>query len=265
MGTPQEVLEMESQIGVDRTRFRTIIISDFRLVSDAVTDALLRHAAISVVGCFVNVTAMLAHLDELRPDCVLIDTTGLDGPSSVICLRDVAPQVKVIAVGVSEATDVIIAWVEAGAVGYISKTVALSALGPLLAGILHGCPACSAKVTERLMRRLSEIAHSARNRSDSVDAFLTWREKQIMELLCAGFSNKQIAHELSIGLGTAKTHVHHLLNKLRVDRRSQIFPLLQGKLPRPSCSLMTPPVDHPYSLNGSTSGSNAEQHRPRGG
>jgi two-component system nitrate/nitrite response regulator NarL len=126
---------------------------------------------------------------------------------------------------------VIIAWAEAGAVGYIPKTVALSALGRLLVEILQGESACSPRVAAALMWRLSQMADTDRNRKDPIEAVLTWREKQIVELVCSGFSNKQIAHELSIGLGTAKTHVHHLLKKLSVDRRSQILPLLQGKPP----------------------------------
>jgi DNA-binding NarL/FixJ family response regulator len=117
---------------------------------------------------------------------------------------------------VSEAAEDVVAWAESGASGYIPRTAGIADLIPLVLDIKQGKQPCSASVAAGLLRRLSNGANHA-----AAQIALTAREAQIAQMIAAGLSNKDIARCLNIGLATTKTHVHHLLAKLNLERRGQ--------------------------------------------
>ena len=180
----------------------------------------------------------LGKIREACPDIVLLDAAFSGGRESISHILGVAPQVRVVVFAVAETADSIIAWVETGAAGYIPKTTALSDVVRLLAAIMRDEQACSGPVAAGLMRRLRSVAGMARGQTESrAMLMLTAREMQISELICAGFSNKDIARRLNIGVATAKSHVHNLLGKLNLQRRSQVASWMRDVGPRVCASL----------------------------
>jgi DNA-binding NarL/FixJ family response regulator len=169
---------------------------------------------------------------------VLLDAAFSGGPESIRRILSAAPQVRVVVFGITERADNIIAWVEAGATGYIPRTTALSDVVQLLAAIMRDEQTCSGHVAAGLMRRLRSVASAGRGMSEArVLPRLTMREMEVIELICAGFSNKHIARHLNIGLATTKSHVHNLLGKLNLQRRGQVAPWMRdigGVLPQAS-------------------------------
>src|SRR6202020_1055352 len=106
--------------------------------------------------------------------------------------------------------------------GYIPKTAGLADVISMLLGISQGDQVCSAAVAGGLIRRLHERPAASQNASKrALLPALTPRETQIIELISAGLSNKDIARRLKIGVSTTKSHVHNLLSKLNVAQRSQ--------------------------------------------
>ena len=112
-------------------------------------------------------------------------------------------------------------WAQAGISGYVPNTASLSELSLLLLRISRGEQFCSSQVTGALLRRIGDPAEAAAVVPGPHEA-LTGRERDILRLVKLGLTNKEIARRLDIGLGTAKTHVHNLLGKLKLSSRVQI-------------------------------------------
>jgi two-component system nitrate/nitrite response regulator NarL len=161
-----------------------------------------------------------------QPDIVLLDEALPGGLTAVGQIRGVAPQSTIVVIAVAEIAEEVIAWAEAGVAGYVPKTAGLADLAPLLVDIRRGGQPCSPRVVAGLLRQLSNGANGG-NHNASPPA-LTAREMQIAQMISAGMSNKDIARNLNIALSTAKTHVHHFLGKLNLQRRGQAASWVYG-------------------------------------
>jgi two-component system nitrate/nitrite response regulator NarL len=201
---------------------RLLIVSDVRLFSEGLAEALSRHSLLTVVGHCLDAREALVKLTKLPLDIVLLDASMPGGLALVGLVRDLAPKVLVVVLALKETTETVIAWAEAGASGYIPKTSGLADIVSLLLGIVQGEQVCLPTVAAGLIRHLHELPITGRTASDRAPLpALTARETQIVELICAGLSNKDIARRLKIGVSTTKSHVHNLLGKLDVQQRSQ--------------------------------------------
>ena len=223
-------------------RLRILVVSEVRLLGEGLTQALGRNETVTILEPCADLVDALCRIPQLRPDIVLLDAAFSGGPKSIGRILSTAPQVRVVVFGITETADNIIAWVEAGVAGYIPSTKALSEVAQLLAAIMRDEQACSGRVAAGLMRRLRSVASAGRGTSQfRALPRLTMREMQVIELICAGFSNKHIARHLNIGLATTKSHVHNLLAKLNLERRGQVAPWMRDV----GCAV--PPASRPPS------------------
>jgi two-component system nitrate/nitrite response regulator NarL len=230
MGANSALEKATAPVTASERRLCGLIVSEVRFLRECLTEALRRERTALISWLSVDVdAALLRTLDELQPDFVLLDATIPDGSGVVGRIRDVAPGALVIVFAVAETEEHIVAWAEAGVAGYIPKTAAFSDVVPLLGDIIRGEQSCSGRVAAALMRRVAGIAHFGAGRSNiSSPPTLTARELQVIRLIGAGLSNKDIARNLNIGLATTKSHVHNLLAKLHLQRRSQAALWLRG-------------------------------------
>jgi DNA-binding NarL/FixJ family response regulator len=201
---------------------RIQIVSDIRFLRESLAAALAREGALEVVGAFANTEDALSYSALATPDIILLDEALPNGLSAVARIRQVAPTILPVVIAVTEVPEQVIAWGEAGVAGYIPRTCGVAEIFPLLVDIRRGQQACSAGVATALLRRLAVL----RTQVDGTDEVpgvpaLTAREQQIGQMIAAGMSDKDIARRLNIGVTTTKTHVHHLLGKLKVQRRAQ--------------------------------------------
>ena len=97
----------------------------------------------------------------------------------------------------------------------------------MISSVIAGESVCSPRVTALLLRRLASLA--ADGRSDSKALALTQRENQVVRLLELGLSNREIAAQLCIEVATVKNHVHSLLAKLGVRRRTHVVAVMRGR------------------------------------
>jgi len=210
-------------------RLHIAVVSDVRFVREALVEILERDPLVSVVGQCTDLVEVVALRPILHADVVLMDATISEGQNTLRRGLDMAPELRVVAFAVRETEDDIVAWAEAGMIGYIPGTAPLADLVRLLMDIHSGEQVCSRRVAAALLRR---IALSATRGNGRYTTFLvpglTERERLVAELLRTGLSNKEIARRLSISLATAKSHVHSLLGKLNVRRRKQVADYFHG-------------------------------------
>ncbi|MGH6800528.1 MAG: LuxR C-terminal-related transcriptional regulator [Methylocella sp.] len=201
---------------------RLSIISDVRFLRESLAEVLPRDGKLSVSGLFAGLQEAISDIADHQPDIILIDGALPGGRAVVGQIRRVVPQMLVIVIAVAETSEEVIAWAEAGAAGYIPRTAGLADVVPLLVDIRRGEQACSTSVAASLLRRLSDGGTTNGGCRDTTPpSILTAREAQIAQMIGAGMTNKDIARGLNIGVATAKTHVHHLLGKLNLQRRGQ--------------------------------------------
>lgn len=199
---------------------KVLVVTEIRLYRDGVADALRRlpdveHAATAATGAAAVVAAR-----RTECDVVLMDMSMDDGTATVQALLAARPSVKVVSLGVPEDGPEVVACAEAGVAGYVSREATLDDLGDALRCALKGEAACSAKVAAGLIRHIALQARS--RRIDGLPLQLTRRERDVLNLLEGGMTNKEIARALDIQLSTVKNHVHNLLAKFGASGRAEV-------------------------------------------
>jgi two-component system nitrate/nitrite response regulator NarL len=205
----------------------TMLVTSVRLFGEA-----LEHCIGTAQG--VALLRILANLDELRKalteapvQVVLLDVTqGIDF-RSVSELAGQHPHTAFIALGLPEQTNHIIRAGASGFVGYVARDASIATLIGAMADARAGRLSCSGEIASQLLRALF---HQTQRRTspelgggpEELLEGLTRREQDVARLVGQGYSNKEIARYLSLSLGTVKHHVHHVLEKLQVNRRAQV-------------------------------------------
>jgi two-component system nitrate/nitrite response regulator NarL len=135
-------------------------------------------------------------------------------------LHDVVPGASFIALAVSETEDHIVAWAKAGVSGYVACDASAGELVTTITAVARGEAPCSPRMAAWLLKEVAALASAPD--VEEADNRLTRREREIVELIERGLSNKEIARDLHIALSTVKNHVHNILDKLQVSRRSHV-------------------------------------------
>jgi DNA-binding NarL/FixJ family response regulator len=136
---------------------------------------------------------------------------------------------RVLALGVADRVDDVLACAEAGAAGYVTRDASLDELVAAVHATTHSELVIAPAMAAALLQRAGHLAR-ARAVDRQPDVKLTAREIQIVALIDAGLSNKQIAARLSIELSTVKNHVHNILDKLDVTRRNDAAAVVRTHL-----------------------------------
>ncbi len=198
-----------------------LVISGICLYRDGLADMLGQTGGIAVVGSSESVAEgveVCARLSEL-PDVILLDTISGDAELRIRSLGSALPGARVLALTVPNRESEIVAIAEAGIAGFVTSDASLGELVAAIECVARDEALCSPSVAAALMRRLASLARE-RPEPDPIEP-LTAREREILELIDEGLSNKQIAQRLRIELPTAKNHVHNILAKLGVRRRAE--------------------------------------------
>jgi two-component system, NarL family, nitrate/nitrite response regulator NarL len=198
---------------------RVLIVDNVSLYREALASILDGEPSIDAVETADDVDEALRRLDDALPTVVLLNMATARSADVLGALVGAAPRTPVVALAVSETEDEVVACAEAGAAGYLIRQDSLAALVAVIHSVAKGETLCSPRVTATLLRRVAALA--SERKVQAMPARLTARERQILQLVDAGLSNKQIAHRLSIDIRTVKNHVHHILEKLQVHSRGE--------------------------------------------
>ena len=228
-----------------RPPVRVLLASDVRLYRDGLVWGLACSARLQVVAVGDTAARALAELLKCAPAVLLVDMCMADAIQLIHTASVADSLTKIVAFAVPSDEHAILACIEAGAAGYVPRESSLDELVETVECVARGEGRCSPKLTASLFRRVAVLANGPDPlRSQDV---LTPRERQIVELIGQGLSNREIAGKLSIEVATTKNHVHNILEKLRLNRRSQVLARVEGRVGE------TRPVDTSGSYPGSAS------------
>lgn len=199
---------------------RVLVVTEIRLYREGVAEALRRLDDVESAETAATGPAAIVAARQSECDVVLLDMTVANSAQVVRALLAARPHLKVVALGVPEDGPQAVVAAEAGIAGYVSRDASLRELGDALRCALRGEAPCSAKLAAGL---LQHIALQARVRtSDPTPSTLTPREREVLQLLVNGLTNKEIARSLDLQLGTVKNHVHNVLTKFGAAGRADV-------------------------------------------
>lgn len=193
---------------------RILVVDDHSVVRQGLKMFLGLDPELDVIGEAVDGADGVKKAKELKPDVVLMDLLMpvMDGITAIGVLRRELPDTEVIALTSVLEDSSVIGAVRAGAIGYLLKDTESDELCRAIKAAAAGQVQLSPKAAARLMREV---------RAPESPETLTERETEVLRLLAQGRSNKEIAHDLTIGEKTVKTHVSNILSKLGVPSRTQ--------------------------------------------
>jgi two-component system, NarL family, nitrate/nitrite response regulator NarL len=210
----------------DRATIRVLIIAAVRLYREGLADALGRKSPLTVVGAFADGHEAMARIAELAPHVVLLDMTLPHSRSTVREFGKTVPNIPLVAIGLGDSESETIACAEAGITGFMTRDASLEDLIAVIETSSRGEVTCSPQVAGALVRRLAALAATHQIRMHDSHSPLTRREREVASLLERDLTNKEIASRLGIEVATVKNHVHNVLEKLSVRRRSEAAQLL---------------------------------------
>lgn len=202
---------------------RVLLVEDHIVVRQGIKALLSDEPDLEVVGEADNGREALQAVMELQPDLVLMDISmpGLNGIEATRQIRQRHPEVKVIVLSMHANEEYVFQVLRAGASGYVLKqsdsSEVLTAIRAALAGGSFLSPPISRAVVDDYVRRAE-----ARGEGRDLD-LLTSREREVLQLLAEGMSNRKIAEQLNISVKTVETHRSNMMNKLDVDSKTELI------------------------------------------
>ena len=214
-----------------------LLVDDHSLFRRGLKALLSQDERFEVAGEAGDVGEALRCLAQQRPDVILLDNhlPGVRGVDAIPALKEAAPAARVLMLTVSENENDLAAALQAGADGYLLKTVESDQLADTIVKVVEGESVISPEMLTKLVSVFRSRPATApvgapasapapleppREAAPSAD-LLSPREREILLLIARGDSNKLIARELDIAETTVKIHVQHILRKLELSSRVQ--------------------------------------------
>ena len=194
---------------------RVLVVDDHAVVREGLRTFLELQEGIEVAGEAADGKEAIEAAERLRPNVVLMDLVmpALDGLAAMRAIRERVPGARVIVLTSFADDDKLLPALRAGAAGYLLKNAEPQELARAVRAANAGEALLDPHVAARLVDALA-------GEKEPLDR-LTPREREVLQLIGRGFSNKRIAQGLRLSEKTVKTHVGHVLAKLGVDDRTQ--------------------------------------------
>lgn len=197
---------------------RISIVEDNKAFRESLSQMLDKAAGFRCLHTYGSAELALEKIPASPPDVVLMDI-NLPGASGVECVRKLhatLPEVRVIMLTVYENTENIYAALKAGASGYILKRTSPAKLLEAIQDVMDG----GAPMSSAIARKVVQSFHDIKTANENVEG-LSAREKEVLDMLAEGFLYKEISDKLHLGLGTIKTYVRRIYEKLHVQSRTE--------------------------------------------
>lgn len=201
---------------------RLVIVDDHPIFREGVASILGAEPNIEIVGQGVTAEEAIRLTGETLPDVILLDVNMPGGGvTAAATIANAFPVVKIIMLtGSSEEEDVVNA-LKAGAHAYVLKGVAARELNGIVNSVFAGEGYVTPSLAANLLSEMKALSRGQRPAQNSVFDDLTERERQILELIASGTSNKEIGQKLFLTEKTIKHYVTNILQKLHVSNRVQ--------------------------------------------
>ena len=206
-------------------KFSILVIEDNRLLRDGIAAILKKQPDMQVVGAAGNGENILLMLNKVKPNIVLLDL-GLRNQNSLQIVKlskEHLPEAKIIVMDLIPLQADVLEFVEAGVSGFILKDAGIDEFLNTIRSVYQGTKVLPLHLTGSLFSQIVEHAVNGSKQSIIEDSIrMTKRERQVIELISDGSTNKEIAQKLRLSTYTVKSHVHNILEKLTLNTRVQI-------------------------------------------
>jgi DNA-binding NarL/FixJ family response regulator len=217
-----------------------VLIEDNRMLREGLATLIREQPGFKVLAASANIIEALQKVRDAKPRVVLVDF-GLQNHDSLrltATVRREVPEAKVIVMGLLPRHEDVADFVRAGASGFVMKDAPLEDFVETIRRVADGADVLPPQLTGSLFSQIAARAIEG-GKSPVLEAVrLTQRERQVVDLIGEGMSNKEIAARLHVAIHTVKSHVHNVLEKLALHTRLEVAAFTRGEgtraRPRPT-------------------------------
>jgi len=197
---------------------RVFLVDDHAVVLDGLSELLGSVPGLEVIGTATTAAQALARIPAAAPDVAVLDVQLPDGNGVDVCrdIRSLVPQTYCLMLTSHDDHDAVVASVLAGASGYVLKEVRTAGLVDAIRQVAMGRSLIDPTVIARVMDQVRTSSSSDDKLGD-----LTPREREVLDLMTDGLTNRQIGERMFLSEKTVKNYVSSILGKLGIERRSQ--------------------------------------------
>lgn len=216
----------EKSVSTKSRTIKVVIVEDFKLTRVGLRCALNANNDMSVVAESEDAIDGLKMIERHRPDVVLMDLglPGMNGIEAMVKCKEIAPEVKIIALTSHDREEEVVAALSSGASAYCLKDIDPQKLADVVRDVSTGVCWIDPVVAQMALKSIPKVDNTAffPGKSQSEGRVpLTDREFEVLKHLVQGKSNTEIAKELIVSVHTAKAHVCSILQKMCVNDRVQ--------------------------------------------
>jgi two-component system NarL family response regulator len=201
-----------------------VLIDDNRLLREGLAGLIRKQPDFRVLAASGDIEEALRKVREAKPRVVLLDFSleSHDSLRVTTTVRQEVPEARVIVMGLLPIQEDVAAFVRAGASGFIMKDASFDDFLGTIRAVADGADVLPPELTGSLFGQIARQAVS-RGRAPVLEGVrLTERERQVIDLLGEGLSNKEMAARLHVAVHTVKSHVHNVLEKLALHTRLEV-------------------------------------------
>jgi len=198
---------------------RVLLVDDHAIVRQGVRSVLANHADIVVIGEADSAASLFAHVGTLQPDVILLDIRmpGQNGIEVTQRLKREYPTIKVIILSTYDEDEFLFGALSAGAEGYLLKSASPQMLAEAIRQVGRGERLLSPGLVGKVMREFQELTKDKAR----TDSGLSDQELDVLRMIAAGATNKEIAEKVFWSEVTVKRKVQDILEKMGVANRAQ--------------------------------------------
>lgn len=200
---------------------RTLLVDDHRIVREGIRSLLEAQEGINVVGEAENGRDAFKLVGELKPDVILMDISMplLNGIEATRQIKRDFPKTRILILSLYDDEETIRQALAAGAMGYLTKDAATKELISAIQTVHNGEMVLSPAITRMVVEDYLRWADIKVDSSDK----LTPREREVLQLIAEGYTNKEIAEILKIAIKTVKAHRANLMQKLNLHNKGDLI------------------------------------------
>jgi DNA-binding NarL/FixJ family response regulator len=220
--------------------FPVFLIDDNRLLRDGLS-AMLSAKGLRIAATSRSGQEALREIARIQPQLILLDAAlggggGRETPRFVEEVRRNFPDVKIVVMGLLPVNEEFVEFIKAGVSGFVLKDATVEQFVETITAVADGNSVLPPMLAGTLFTHVAAQAMARGKRGTKAAVKMTAREREVIELIAEGLSNKEIAERLHIATHTVKSHVHNILEKLALHTRLEVAAYAHEKAIKPAAS-----------------------------
>ncbi len=203
---------------------RLLIVAPNAMLTSLLSTVLGDEDDIDVVGAITNLDEAHNYVEQTDIVAIHADVAGPDLFDAIRQMREQMPGTKIVLVHVPELRDLLLGAIEVGAVGYVHSDESVAEMLATLRTVHQYGASIDPEFTSVLVERMAQLSQQVRDHAGmklNLNAELTDRQLEVLQLVHQGLTNEEISKQLFISTGTVKNHVHNILKTLEAENREQ--------------------------------------------